>query len=306
VARASWRSIRSRSGDPGGRLQRTGGDAIAGTRTPGLAADGCRARNPRSRCGTYAASRADVHSRRHEKEADGARLARGRRVPTAGDSDAGPNGGLEPGPGPRRPAGRRGGIRHRSPARRAVRGHPRKAPSGATTRGNGMAARGRRTSRRRGRTRATATPWPTTWRGSRVVLFGGYDLSPPISPTPGKWDGSSWSQAAPATSPPVARGSQRSPTTSHGSGSCCSAATWSSEPATRRTPGNGTARAGLWPPRPRARRHAAATRWPTTRSGNARSCSAATTASLSQPDTWEMGRRHLDAALAHERTARAP
>ena len=106
----------------------------------------------------------------------------------------------------------RDGVRQRAWTRRALR-RLRRNRTISATRGNGTGATGSTSRPRRARRPAIRTRWPTTAARGRVVLFGGCgDLVCPLGDT-WEWDGTSWVERTPATSPPARLRITRWPTT---------------------------------------------------------------------------------------------
>ena len=151
-------------------------------------------------------------------------------------------------------SGRRDGLRQRAEARRALRG--RRQRRGDSRRHVGV---GRKHMGREDPTHKSAGPRPPRdgvrqRAGTRRALRGCGRRSRHFLADTWEWDGTTWVQRTPATSPP-ARAATRWRTTARGGASCCSGAT-ATTPATSPTRGSGTGLPGSRGRPPRARQPA--------------------------------------------------
>ena len=125
--------------------------------------------------------------------------------------------------------------------------------------------------RRRARRAASGTRWRTTSPRGRIVLFGGYDGDVPLGDT-WEWDGGAWVERV-ALDEPAPRLGHAMAYDAARIASCSSGDSRGALLST--TPGSGTG-PGSRRRRPRVRRPAPITRWPTTPRAGA-SCSSAAT-----------------------------
>ena len=136
-------------------------------------------------------------------------------------------------------------------------------PAVSPTRGSGMGARGLRGRPPRVRRPATTTRWRTTARGDASCSSGATAAPAHLADT-WEWDGSTWVQRTPATSPPARVGPRDGVRQRAGTRGALRGLDVRAASPTR---GSGTGTHGSRARRPRARQPATATRWRTTARG---------------------------------------